>query len=260
MTGTAKIRTFIVDDETPARRRIRRLLAAESDVEIIGESGDPREAVGFIQERNPDLVFLDVQMPGLDGFGVLESLPPNSAPAVIFVTAFDQYAMRAFEVRALDYLLKPIDRARFRKALDRARAQIRQEDATTTLDHRLTTLLDNLDHKPRQRDRLLVKSAGRIMFLRSEEIDWVEAADNYVRLHVGPDSHLLRETLGSFETRLDSSKFMRIHRSTVVNVDRMKELQPWFHGDYIVILQDGTRLNLSRTYRDRVIDLLGEIF
>jgi two-component system LytT family response regulator len=259
MTGTAKIRTFIVDDETPARRRIRRFLAAESDVEVVGECGDPQEAVGFIRERNPDLVFLDVQMPGMDGFGVLESLSPKNAPAVIFVTAFDQYALRAFEVRALDYLLKPFDRARFRKALDRARALIRQEGAAT-LDHRLTTLLDHLGDKPKQRERLVVKSAGRIMFLRTDEIDWIEAADNYVRLHVGPDSHLLRETLGSFESHLDSSRFIRIHRSTVVNVDRMKELQPWFHGDYIVILQDGTRLNLSRTYRDRVIDLLGEIF
>jgi two-component system LytT family response regulator len=259
MTGTAKIKTLIVDDETLARRRIRRLLAAESDVEVVGECGDPQKAVDFIQERNPDLVFLDVQMPGLDGFGVLESLPPKTSPAIIFVTAFDQYALRAFEVRALDYLLKPFDRARFRKALDRARTQIRQQ-VTTPLDTRLNTLLDNLGSKPKAMDRVVIKSAGRIMFLRTDEIDWLEAADNYVRLHVGQDSHLLRETLGTLETRLDSSKFMRIHRSTVVNIDRMKELQPWFHGDYIVILQDGTRLNLSRTYRDRVIGLLGEIF
>ena len=259
MTEAAKIKTLIVDDETLARRRIRRLLAGESDVEVIGECADPEKAISFIQERNPDLVFLDIQMPGVDGFGVLQSLPPNSVPAVIFVTAFDQYALRAFEVQALDYLLKPFDRTRFRKALDRARAQIRHQ-AGSVLDPRLSKLLENLENKPRQMERVVIKSAGRIMFLRTDEIDWIEAADNYVRLHVGTESHLLRETLSSLEGRLDSAKFMRIHRSTVVNVDRMKELQPWFHGDYVVILHDGTRLNLSRTYRDRVIELLGEIF
>jgi two-component system LytT family response regulator len=258
-TGTAKIKTLIVDDETLARRRIRRLLATESDVEVVGECGDPQKAVSFIQERNPDLVFLDIQMPGIDGFGVLESIAPQHVPAVIFITAFDQYALRAFEVNALDYLLKPFDRARFKKALDRARAQIRH-DSGEALDHRLTTLLDSLGNKPRHMDRVVIKSAGRIMFLRTDEIDWIEAADNYVRLHVGAESHLLRETMGALESRLDAGRFMRIHRSTVVNIDRMKELQPWFHGDYVVILQDGTRLNLSRTYRDRVIELLGEIF
>ena len=259
MTGTAKIKTLIVDDETPARRRIRRMLAAESDVEVVGECGDPRKAVEFIQQRNPDLVFLGVQMPGLDGFGVLESLPPRNVPEVIFVTALDQYALRAFEVRALDYLLKPFDRARFRQALDRARSQIRQHGGQM-LDPRLRQLLENLESRPKQTDRVVIKSAGRIMLLRTDDIDWVEAADNYVRVHVGAESHLLRETLAVLETRLNPLKFMRIHRSTVVNIDRVKELQPWFHGDYIVILQDGSRLNLSRTYRDRVIGLLGEIF
>jgi two-component system, LytTR family, response regulator len=259
MTGTAKIKTLIVDDETLARRRIRRLLAAESDVEVIGECGDPQKAISFIQERNPDLVFMDVQMAGTDGFDVLQALPPKNTPAVIFVTAFDQHALRAFEVNALDYLLKPFDRARFQKAVERARVQLRQQSGAV-LDHRLTQLLDTLGNRPRAADRVVIKSAGRIMFLRTDEIDWIEAADNYVRLHVGAEPHLLRETLGTLESRLDPAKFMRIHRSTVVNVDRLKELQPWFHGDYIVILQDGTRLNLSRTYRDRVIELLGEIF
>lgn len=259
MTGTAKIKTLIVDDETLARRRIRRLLAAESDVEVIGECSDPQKAISFIQERNPDLVFMDVQMPGTNGFDVLQSLPPKNTPAVIFVTAFDQHALRAFEVNALDYLLKPFDRARFQKAVERARVQLRQQSGAV-LDHRLTQLLDTLGNRPRPSDRVVIKSAGRIMFLRTDEIDWIEAADNYVRLHVGTEPHLLRETLGTLESRLDPAKFMRIHRSTVVNVDRLKELQPWFHGDYIVILQDGTRLNLSRTYRDRVIELLGEIF
>lgn len=259
MTGTAKIKTLIVDDETPARRRIRRFLAAESDVEVVGECGDPLKAVECIQQRNPDLVFLDVQMPGLDGFGVLESLPPKNVPEVIFVTAFDQHALRAFEVRALDYLLKPFGRPRFRQALDRARTQIRQQGVAGP-DPRLNQLIESLGSKPKQTDRVVIKSAGRIILLRTDEIDWLEAADNYVRVHVGAESHLLRETLGALEVRLDPAKFLRIHRSTMVNIDRVKELQPWFHGDYIVMLQDGSRLNLSRSYRDRVIGLLGEIF
>jgi two-component system, LytTR family, response regulator len=248
-----------VDDEKLARRRIRRLLAAESDVEVIGECEDPKDAIAAIRQRAPDLLFLDVQMSEMDGFGVLESVGGSHTPAVIFVTAFDQYALRAFDVHALDYLLKPFDRARFRRALDRARAQLRQQ-AGTTLDHRLSALIESLGSRPKNLDRVVIKSAGRIMFLRTDEIDWIEAADNYVRLHVGQESHLLRETLGSLEARLDAAKFLRIHRSTLINVDRMKELQPWFHGDYVVILQDGTKLNLSRTYRDRVIQMLGEFF
>src|SRR5713226_233572 len=163
MTGTAKIKTLIVDDETLARRRIRRLLAAESDVEVIGECGDPQQAINVIQERNPDLVFLDIQMPGVDGFGVLESVGPRNTPAVIFVTAFDQYALRAFDVHALDYLLKPFDRTRFRRALDRARAQIRHQ-AGPALDQHLSTLLANLANRPKHMDRVVIKSAGRIMF------------------------------------------------------------------------------------------------
>src|SRR5437870_899526 len=229
MTATAKIRTLIVDDEKLARKRIRRLLAGENDVEVIGECGDPQEAISAIQQRSPDLVFLDVQMSEMDGFSLLESARVQRMPAVIFVTAFDQYALRAFEVHALDYLLKPFDRARFRKALDRARAQLHQQSGAA-LDHRLSALLESIGNKPKHMDRVVIKSAGRIMFLRTDEIDWIEAADNYVRLHVGTESHLLRETLGALEARLDSTKFLRIHRSTLINIDRMKELQPWFHG------------------------------
>ena len=253
------VRALIVDDEPLARQRLRTLLRGEPDIDVVGECADGHEAVAAIRQLQPHLLFLDVQMPALDGFGVLEALGPQPLPAVIFVTAYDAYAIRAFEVNALDYLLKPFDRARFQKALGRARAQIRQSTGAA-LDPRLTRLLDTLGNRPRPTDRVVIKSAGRIMFLRTDEIDWVEAADNYVRLHVGPESHLLRETMGALEARLDPAKFLRIHRSTVVNIDRLKELQPWFHGDYIVTLQDGTRLNLSRTYRDRVIDLLGEIF
>jgi len=251
---------LIVDDEPLAIERLQILCARTAGVSLVGTATDGAGALRLIEALTPDLLLLDIQMPGMDGMALAGALAGRaSRPALIFVTAFDQHALRAFEVQALDYLLKPFDRARFQKALGRARAHIRQ-NAGAALDPRLTHLLDSLGNRPRPTDRVVIKSAGRIMFLRTDEIDWVEAADNYVRLHVGPESHLLRETMGSLETRLDPTKFMRIHRSTVVNIDRLKELQPWFHGDYIVTLQDGTRLNLSRTYRDRVIDLLGEIF
>ena len=259
MAPPARIRTLIVDHETLARRRIRRFLTAESDLEVVGECGDPQKAVEFIRERGPDLVFLDVQMPGLDGFGVLESLPPRNLPEVVFVTAFDQYASRAFDVHALDYLLKPFGRPRFRQALEKVRVRFRRQEPALP-DPRLNRLIETLGAKTRHAGRIVIKSAGRIILLRADEIDWVEAADNYVRVHAGPESHLLRETLGTLESRLDPAKFMRIHRSTIVNIDRVKELQPWFHGDYVAILENGSRLNLSRTYRDRVIAQLGEVF
>ena len=259
MMETAKIKTLIVDGEVPARRGMRRLLAFEGDVEVVGECAGSQEAIAFIQERHPDLVFLGLRTPETDGFSVVESLPTGNPPSVVFVSEGDQYAARAFDVHAVDYLLKPLDAARIRRALDRARVQIRQRNGSH-LDQRLSTLANTLGARTRQVDRLVIKSAGRIMFLRTDKIDWIEAADNYVKLHVGVESHLLRETLGSLEARLDGAKFVRIHRSTLVNIDRMREMQPWFHGDYVVILEDGTRLNLSRTYRNEVIETIGRIF
>src|SRR5712692_744928 len=255
MTGTAKIKTLIVDDETLARRRIRRLLATESDVEVVGECGDPQKAVSFIQERNPDLVFLDIQMPGIDGFGVLESLAPQQVPAVIFITAFDQYALRAFEVHALDYLLKPFDRERFERAVARAKKQIRRPD--DELHERLLALLEDLKPGQKYLERLVIKSGGRIFFMRAEEIDWIEASGNYVRLHAGKESHLLRDTMNGIEGRLDPARFVRVHRSTIVNLDRIKELHPWFRGDHVIILRDGTRLTLSRGCREKLEGRLG---
>jgi len=209
------------------------------------------------------LLFLDVQMPVLDGFGVLEALGTEQLPAVIFVTAYDTYAIRAFEVNALDYLLKPFDRDRFRKALQRARSMISKEASPYT-GEQLGALLD--DAQPERGtatgrpaiERLVIKSSGRVFFLRTEEIDWIEAAGNYLRLHVGNDMHLLRDTMNNLEARLRPDKFLRIHRSTMVNLERVKELQPWFHGDYKVILLDGTELTLSRSYRPKLKSLLGE--
>jgi two-component system LytT family response regulator len=253
------IRALIVDDEPLARQRICTLLEAEPDVQIVGECTDGRQAVAAIEKLRPDLMFLDVQMPALDGFGVLDAVDTDDLPIVIFVTAYDSYAIRAFEVHALDYLLKPFDRERFRKALERAREQFaRQQNAGSR--KQLRELLHDVKAERKPLERLVIKTAGRVFFLRADEIDWIEAAGNYLRLHVGSETHLLRETMNSVETRLDADKFMRIHRSTIVNIERIKELQPWFHGDYVVILRNGTQLPLSRSYRQKMHELLGNSF
>jgi two-component system LytT family response regulator len=251
------IRTLIVDDEPLARQRVLRLLREEPDVEVIGEAGDGGEAVAAIRADKPDLVFLDVQMPVLDGFGVLEALGEDDLPAVIFVTAYDRFALRAFEYNALDYLLKPFDRERFRKALERARAHLgRARDREET--HQLLGAAAEYKSGGAVLERLVIKSSGRVFFLRVEEIDWIEAAGNYVRLHVGKEAHLLRDTMSSLEARLDAKRFLRIHRSTIANIECIQELQPLFHGDYVVILRDGTQLNLSRGYRQRLNEVFGK--
>ncbi len=251
-----KIRAMIVDDEPLARRGIRAHLAEEKDVEVVAECGDGREAVRLIRELEPDLVFLDVQMPELDGFGVLGAIATERLPNVIFVTAYDKYALRAFEVHALDYLLKPFDAERFTKALGRARSQI-ERAGLSEISLRLQSLIDDLKTNQKYAERLVVKAAGRIFFLGVGEIDWVEAADNYVRLHSGRDSHLLRETMSSLEKRLDPALFLRVHRSAIVNVRRIKELHPLFRGEYEIILQDGTRVATGRGYRDKLHELFG---
>lgn len=250
------LRTLIVDDEPLARQRIRTLLQKESDVQVVAECADGTEAVAAIGEHHPDLVFLDVQMPVLDGFGVVEALEPDERPVIIFVTAYDQYALKAFEVHALDYLLKPFDRDRFERAVQRARSELQRGNRGGS-DPRLAALREEVrTRKPCE--RLLIKTTGRVYFVRVEDIDWVEAAGNYARLHIGTDLHLLRETMNSLEGRLDPARFLRIHRSTIVNIERIKELHPWFHGDYQVVMRDGTELTLSRSYRPRLQDLFGD--
>lgn len=248
------IRTLIVDDESLARERIKRFLASERDIETLGECADGREAVAAIQSLKPDLVFLDIQIPELDGFGVVEAVGVEQMPAVIFVTAYDRYALRAFEVNALDYLLKPYNHERFRKAVERARAQL-SNGARGELNEQLLSLLQNLKTEQKHLERLMIKSSGRVFFLRTEEIDWIEAEGNYLRLHVGRERHLLRETMNRLASKLDPDKFLRIHRSTLVNIERIKELQPLFSGDYVVILRDGKQLTLSRSYRDKLLEL-----
>jgi two-component system LytT family response regulator len=251
-----------VDDEPLARQRLRRLLEADPDIAVLGECGDGEQAVADVLKLRPDLVFLDVQMPVLDGFGVLQALADqgdlgdSALPVVIFVTAHDRYALKAFEVHALDYLLKPYDKSRFAVALERAKTQVRQ-GSTTALNERLQELLQGVSGSRQGPGRLMVKSGGRIYFVRIEDIDWIEAAANYVRLHVGKEDHLLRESLTGLEKKLDPAHFVRIHRSTIVNLERIRELQPAFHGDYVIILRDGTELALSRGCRDKLEASLG---
>ena len=259
--GRRKIRTAIVDDEPLARRNIRILLKDEPEIEIVGEAASGREALALIHKYSPDLLFLDIQMPEMDGFGVLENIEAEQLPVIVFVTAFDQYALKAFEFHALDYLLKPFDDARFEKALRQAKRQIEQREVKD-LSKRLVALLESREGQSFETvrqdyvSRLLIKSSGRVSFLKTDEIDYVQAEDYYVKLHVGRKGHLLRETMNEMEAKLDPSKFLRIHRSTIVNIERIRELQQHFNGDYIVLLQDGTELKLSRSRRDQLQKLL----
>ena len=252
---STKIRTVIVDDEELARDRIQTLLELQPDVEIVGVCADGPSAVETIERVQPDLVFLDVQMPGMDGFEVLENLEAERLPAVVFVTAHDGHALRAFEIHALDFLLKPFDQTRFEKALERARSQLTRVN-NAALDPRLVSLLEELREERKYSERLIVKSSGRVFFVRTEEIDWVEASGNYVKIHTKSDAHLLRESMKNMEAKLDPKIFVRIHRSAIVNIDRIKELEPWFHGEYIVIMRDGTRLTASRVFSDRLSALI----
>lgn len=251
-----KIRALIVDDEPLARRKLRRLLNGECDVEVIGECADDTQAVAAIEEQKPDLVFLDVQMPETDGLGVVHAVGPQRMPLVVFVTAYDQYAVKAFEVSALDYLLKPVSRERFQAAVARARSQM-ELGRTSEVGQRLHALLEHLKSGQEFSRRLMLKSEGRVFFLTVDEIDWIEAAHNYLVLHVGKKSHLIRETMDSLEARLDPDHFVRIHRSTMVNIERIQEMHPWVRGEHAVLLRDGTRLTLSRSYYERLRQRLG---
>jgi len=241
------LRVLIVDDEAVARRRVRRLLANEADVVVAGECGDGGSAVQAIARDGPDVVFLDVQMPELDGFEVVQSIAAAERPWIVFVTAFDRYALRAFDVHAIDYLLKPFSRERFSLALGRARDRLEHRVA----NGEMAALLEHLRKTPRHPARVAVRTADRLVVVGWRDVDWIEAADNYVKLHVGEKTHILRETLASIEKQLDPARFARIHRSAIVELDRIAEMHPASHGDVDVVLRNGTRRPLSRTHRDR---------
>jgi len=249
------LRTIIVDDERLARQKVRTMLASHPDIELIGECRNGAEAVETIRAERPQLVFLDVQMPGLDGFDVLRQVGAESVPSVIFVTAHDQYAVKAFEVHAIDYLLKPFDRGRFEVSLARARRELQQGDHHACAE-KIAALIRDLSGSHPHADRLMVRGEGRIYFVRTEDIDWIEGADNYARLHVKRDGHLIRETLSSLEARLDPRKFIRVHRSAIVNVDRIAEIKTLFHGEQTIVLRDATEIPFGRKFRHRLDGLL----
>jgi two-component system LytT family response regulator len=281
------MRVVIVDDEALARQRVRRLVQAEAEVEVVGEAASGAEAVRVIRETAPDLVCLDVQMPGGDGFEVLRQLEGGPMPLVLFVTAYDEHAQRAFEVHAVDYVLKPVDADRFHRAFDRARRQRADAMAATRLGELLDTVrklaagqaelaarVGGLAAAPASGpgggdgaapvapeggypSRLLVRHQGRMAFVKVSDIDWVEADRNYVRLHVGDAVHVVRERISALATQLDPRLFARIHRSTIVNLNRVREMQQWFSGDYLVQLDTGVELRMSRNYREVVERQLG---
>lgn len=243
-----KLRTLIVDDELLSRKKVRAFLQEYPEFQVVGECVDGEQAVAEIRTHKPDLIFLDVQIPGRNGFEVLDDLDDKCAPAVIFVTAFDKYAVRAFEVRALDYLLKPFNKARFAEALNRFHKRGARLSGAERKEE-LKAVLQEIQRELRESERIVVKSGSRSIFLRKGSIEWVEAQGDYVKLHSGKESHLLRETMNALSDRLDPGRFVRIHRSRIVNLDYIREIRPLWGGDCAVLMRDGTELTMSRTYR-----------
>jgi two-component system LytT family response regulator len=248
-------KVLIIDDEALARRRLQLMLSKTPALEVIGECANGEEAVAAILNSSPDLIFLDVQMPEMDGFEVLEAISRESMPAVIFVTAYDRYALKAFEVHAVDYLLKPFSRDRLEQALSRAVAAL-ENRVTKDLNRSILALLDKLKEDNPYAKRLLVKVHGRVHLLPVSDIEWIEADNYYARIHLGQDSFLIRESLNHLQKRLDPRQFLRIHRSSIINVRYIKELQSWFHGEYLAILKNGTKLHISRNFQKDVLGAL----
>jgi two-component system, LytTR family, response regulator len=255
---SARIRTLVADDEPIARARVVSLLRTEGDIDLVGECATGEETRAAIEQGDLDLLFLDIQMPEVTGIELARTIQANGEPAVVFVTAYDQYALRAFEVHALDYLLKPFSADRLRTALRHVREHLAGRRATTARTPSALGPGSAGEWGGPRRSRLMVKSGGRIHFVRTADIDWCEAAGNYIRMHVGQQEHLVRETMGHLESQLDIRQFVRIHRSTIVNVDRILEMRSTFNGEYMVLLRNGTRLTLSRGYRDAIQARLGK--
>ncbi|HEX8144059.1 MAG TPA: LytTR family DNA-binding domain-containing protein [Pyrinomonadaceae bacterium] len=261
-TETQKIKTLIVDDEPLARLTLSNLLREDPEVLIVGECGSGTEALKFIRQQTPDLLFLDIQMPGMNGFEVLARLEPGSIPAIVFVTAFDQYALQAFEVHALDYLLKPFTDKRFKETLRQAKSHLELKEINRLSQSLLALLKDHAGMetaRPERKShltRFMIRLGGRVIFINTSDVDWITADNYYVKLHVGGKTHLLRVSMNELEEKLDPKKFLRIHRSTIINFDRVKELHQNPNGEYIVVLKNGTELKLSRSRRERLEALL----
>ncbi|MDE2234966.1 MAG: response regulator transcription factor [Gammaproteobacteria bacterium] len=250
-----KIRTLIVDDMPLSRQRTRRYLSSEADVEIVGECGDAESALQAIETQVPDLVLLDVQMPGMNGLEMLQRIPVGQRPAVVFITAFDEFAVPAFAAHAVDFLLKPFDRERVEKVMGRVRAHLQARANVPPI----MPPEPAAEQKGPYLNRIAVKSVGRTLFVSIDGVDWLETAGNYVCLHVGKETHLVRETMNQIEAQLDPAQFVRIHRSTMVRIEAIREIQPLFNGDRAVILRDGSRLTMSRSYRDKARAALGTV-
>ncbi len=249
------VRTIIADDEGLARRKLRILLEGEAEIHVVAECNDGREAIAAIRTHRPDLLLLDIQMPDIDGFQVLSEISPSEMPVVIFTSAYDQYAIRAFQAHALDYLLKPFDQERLHQALERARFELRKSkdrEITRLILELLSQVKNGKESPPELDQRLVIKTKGRIVFLNVDDLDWVEAAANYVRLNANGETHLFRETISRISERLNPNQFIRIHRSIIVNVRKIKELMPVNSGEYVVILKSGKELSCSRGYRCNV--------
>jgi two-component system LytT family response regulator len=253
----AKIKALIADDELLARKFIRRMLKDDHEVEIVAECNDGKSTLDMIEKHHPDVVFLDVQMPEMDGFAVLQAIGCERWPEIVFTTAYEQYAIRAFELHALDYLLKPFDQARFRDALSHVKKQLSSRHSDSTRQQ-ISALLENMKIRPEYLERLIIKADGRISFLNTRDIDWIEADDKYVHLHTSKTARMVRQTLSAMESQLDPRKFLRVHRSAIVNIDRIKELHPLFNGEHSIVLEDSTRLTLSRNYKDKLFRVLGK--
>jgi two-component system LytT family response regulator len=259
------IRTLIVDDEPLARSGLRQLLSADREIEVVAEAGNGADAIRMIRQHAVDLVFLDIQMPVTDGFGVISAIGPDAMPTVVFLTAYDQHALKAFEAQALDYLLKPFSDRRFARALSHAKRAVFQRRLGEAAQQ-LGGLLGGGGSKPGESGtvgekfltRILVRSAGRTRFVTVNDIDWIEAADYYSKLHAGGQIHLVRETMGALEQKLDAEKFVRVHRSAIVNIERCVEIQPEFQGRFVLIMRDGSRVPMSRGRRGQVEKALGE--
>jgi two-component system, LytTR family, response regulator len=251
------MRALIVDDEPLARRGLVRLAAGEPDVEIVGQASNGRAAVDAIRSLAPDVVLLDVQMPEMSGLEVVTTVGPEEMPLVVFVTAYDEHAIKAFELAAVDYVLKPVDEERFRRAIDRVRKMLDRE-RSPGMSHSLQRLIDVLEPRRDYEDRIVVRgSGGAIRFVRTEEIDLITSEDNYVRLHARGSSHLLRETVHGMEQRLDPARFVRVRRSTIVRIESIREIHPLLNGAYEIVLHDGRRVSSSRHYRANLEKLIG---
>jgi two-component system LytT family response regulator len=254
MSDQKRIRVILADDEELARERLRQVLHEENEIEIVAECAGGAETVDAVLRLQPDLLFLDIQMPGMDGFAVIKKLTAQNLPLVIFVTAYDEYAVQAFELHACDYVLKPFKKNRFRETLAHAKSQLHLRN-NAGYAQRITTLLETMQRP--YLERISIKETGRLFFIKTAEIEWFKAEDNYIRVHSGGKSYLIRQTMRTLEEQLDPHRFIRIHRTAIVNVEKIRELQQWFQRDYRVILQDGTKLPLGRSYRNHLRSVLG---